>query len=119
LKGWVVAEWKQSENNRALRPCACNRGVRTFGGPRRRRTRAGVGTTLYIESFLFGLKHNDAFVLSLAVLLLAGATILSGYAAARRYRWMRRRARDCVRTPAIVAKTSWSPSGKFGTTRLN
>ena len=34
-------------------------------------------------------------------------------------RWMRSRASDCVRTPAIVAKTSWSPSGRFGTTRLN
>ena len=42
------------------------------------------GTTRFVESFLFGLKHNDPLVLSLAVVLLAGAAILAGYAPARR-----------------------------------
>jgi macrolide transport system ATP-binding/permease protein len=41
-------------------------------------------TTRFVESFLFGLKHNDPFVLSLAVATLAGAAILAGYAPARR-----------------------------------
>jgi macrolide transport system ATP-binding/permease protein len=41
-------------------------------------------TTRFIESFLYGLKHNDPLVLSLAVAMLAGAAILAGYAPARR-----------------------------------
>jgi ABC-type antimicrobial peptide transport system permease subunit len=40
------------------------------------------GTTRFVESFLFGLKHNDPVVLSLAVATLAGAALLAGYAPA-------------------------------------
>lgn len=42
------------------------------------------GATRFIESFLFGLKHNDPLVLSSAVALLTAAAILAGYAPARR-----------------------------------
>jgi macrolide transport system ATP-binding/permease protein len=42
------------------------------------------GITRFLESFLFGLKHNDPLVLSVAVASMAAAAILAGYAPARR-----------------------------------
>jgi ABC-type antimicrobial peptide transport system permease subunit len=40
--------------------------------------------TRFIESFLFGLRHNDPLVLAVAVAVLAGAAIVAGYAPALR-----------------------------------
>jgi macrolide transport system ATP-binding/permease protein len=45
---------------------------------------AAWATTRYVESFLFGLKHNDPLALSLSVGLMAAASILAGYAPASR-----------------------------------
>jgi ABC-type antimicrobial peptide transport system permease subunit len=42
------------------------------------------GTTRFVESFVLGLGHNHPLVISKAVVLLAGAAILAGYAPARR-----------------------------------
>ena len=42
------------------------------------------GTTRYIESFLFGMKHNDPLAISLSVGVLVAATLLAGYVPASR-----------------------------------
>ena len=42
------------------------------------------GTTRYVESFLFGIKHNDALATMLSVVILMVASILAGYAPASR-----------------------------------
>ena len=44
----------------------------------------GWGATRYIESFLFGIRHNDPLAISLSVVVLAAASILAGYAPASR-----------------------------------
>ena len=41
-------------------------------------------TTRFLESFLFGLKHNDPLVLSIAIVCMAVAAVLAGYAPAHR-----------------------------------
>ena len=41
-------------------------------------------TTRFLESFLFGLKHNDPLVLSIAIVCMAVAAALAGYAPAHR-----------------------------------
>jgi ABC-type antimicrobial peptide transport system permease subunit len=43
-----------------------------------------LGTSKFVESFLFGLKPNDPLALTLAVVTLLGAALLAGYAPARR-----------------------------------
>jgi ABC-type antimicrobial peptide transport system permease subunit len=45
---------------------------------------AAWGATRFVESFLFGLKHNDPAVLAFSVVVLAGAALAAGYAPARR-----------------------------------
>lgn len=45
---------------------------------------AAWGATRFVESFLFGLKHNDPAVLAVSVVVLAGAALAAGYAPARR-----------------------------------
>jgi macrolide transport system ATP-binding/permease protein len=45
---------------------------------------AALFTTKVIQSFLFGLKHNDPLTLSIAMLTLIGAAVLAGYLPARR-----------------------------------
>jgi macrolide transport system ATP-binding/permease protein len=42
------------------------------------------GTTRYIESFLFGMKHHDPLAISLSAGVLVAASILAGYAPASR-----------------------------------
>jgi macrolide transport system ATP-binding/permease protein len=41
-------------------------------------------TTRYVQSFLFGIKHNDALSMSLSVVILIAALIVAGYAPASR-----------------------------------
>ena len=38
-----------------------------------------VGTTKFVASFLYGMKHNDPLSLTLAVVILLGAAMLAGY----------------------------------------
>jgi len=44
---------------------------------------AALFATKVIESFLFGLKHDDPLTLSIAVLTLVGAAVLASYLPAR------------------------------------
>jgi macrolide transport system ATP-binding/permease protein len=43
-----------------------------------------LGTSRLVESFLFGVQHNDPRVLAAAVAILLGAVLLAGYVPARR-----------------------------------
>jgi predicted permease len=45
---------------------------------------AAWATTHYVESFLFGMKHNDPLAITASIGLLAAASILAGYAPASR-----------------------------------
>jgi macrolide transport system ATP-binding/permease protein len=45
---------------------------------------AALGTSRFVESFLFGMKPNDPLALTLAVAILLGAALLAGYMPARR-----------------------------------
>ncbi len=45
---------------------------------------AAWATTRYVESFLFGMKHNDPLAITASIGLLAAASILAGYAPASR-----------------------------------
>lgn len=45
---------------------------------------AAVGTSKFIESFLFGMKHNDPLALTVAVLTLLSAALMAGYFPARK-----------------------------------
>lgn len=42
------------------------------------------GTSRYVESFLFGIKHNDPLAMMLSVAILTAVSILAGYAPASR-----------------------------------
>jgi ABC-type antimicrobial peptide transport system permease subunit len=43
-----------------------------------------LGTSRFVESFLFGMKPNDPSALTLAMTTLLGAAILAGYVPARK-----------------------------------
>jgi ABC-type antimicrobial peptide transport system permease subunit len=43
-----------------------------------------LATSRYVESFLYGMKHNDPMALTLAVLALLIAAFLAGYVPARK-----------------------------------
>ncbi len=43
-----------------------------------------VGTSKFVASFLYGMKHNDPLALTLAVVTLLGAALLAGYIPARK-----------------------------------
>ena len=45
---------------------------------------AALGTSKFVESFLFGMKHNDPAALSIAIATLVIAALLAGYLPARR-----------------------------------
>jgi predicted permease len=45
---------------------------------------AAVGTSKFVASFLYGMKHNDPLALTLAVVTLLGAALLAGYLPARK-----------------------------------
>jgi macrolide transport system ATP-binding/permease protein len=45
---------------------------------------AALGTSKFVESFLYGLKPNDPMALGIAVAILLGAAIIAGYLPARR-----------------------------------
>ena len=45
---------------------------------------ASLGTSKFVESFLFGVKPNDPEALALAVAILLGAALLAGYVPARK-----------------------------------
>jgi hypothetical protein len=44
----------------------------------------GLGATKLVESFLFGMRHNDPLALTLAGAILLGAALLAGYVPARK-----------------------------------
>ena len=43
-----------------------------------------MGLSKYLESFLFGMKRNDPLAFAAAVMTLVTATVLAGYAPARK-----------------------------------
>jgi len=43
-----------------------------------------LGTSKFVASFLYGMKHNDPLALTLAVATLLGAALLAGYLPARK-----------------------------------
>ncbi len=43
-----------------------------------------LGASKFVESFLFGMKHNDPLTMTLAVMTLLGAAVMAGYAPARK-----------------------------------
>jgi macrolide transport system ATP-binding/permease protein len=43
-----------------------------------------LGASKFVESFLYGMKHNDPLALTLAVVTLLGAALLAGYMPARK-----------------------------------
>jgi ABC-type antimicrobial peptide transport system permease subunit len=45
---------------------------------------AALGASKYVDSFLFGVKHNDPGALALAIAVLVSAALLAGYVPARK-----------------------------------
>ena len=76
-------------------------------------------TTRFLESFLFGLKHNDPLVLSIAIVCMAVAAMLAGYAPAIEprestpcWRLGTSRRSDDSRYPQSILKSSVRVGGK-------